>query len=687
MSKPLSFRAFLLVLWTALATAPESASQIADSASIRFGFGAAWLRNAHSANFDTIPGVASCCRQQYGGAESQGFAFDAMGEYPIVRFDANAVASLSLKAMFASGLGANLSALERVQIQGGVAVIRHELETTLSALAFEPAFVARLFKRFTLGVGARASFFTQADYQYRERIIEPDDIVYANGQTVFNGATGALPQLNAAQFHLVGSASYEFPANRAGTILPTLEASYAFPLNTVVGGADWRVATLKLGVGLRFSPYRTTELTAQEIEELFRDSLRQAQDIAQKALAEAGEAKKKQLSARISSLRPVDFDDEGNEEKTDEQSRDAATPIGIRVQKFQAREAFSLLPTIYFDELSALVPSRYKTFSSRSQALSTPATEWFCAGASLRAEESRALNEKIHYQVLNIIGRRMVDFPNALLVARGFALDSERDAANLAERQASGVAAYLENIWGAPARRIRIETSVIRTTGAQAEALSEGRKVILWSDSPEILAPAHVESEKIAVSPSAIALGMQINAGQGLKQWSLECSQLQGREIQTLHAASGGSNYPNEYMWDLRPLPPQASEPLSVSLSIDDVNNNKFEAPIVAIPVQEESAQQPRIHLWTIAPADTAHLRQALLLVKELAATAPVNTSARLRIAADENSKAFVQELAKSILGADVLLSFSQSRAGNNARAGRNPENSLLERCIRLLWR
>jgi hypothetical protein len=710
---PTSFflRALPFIFTAALVASPESVSQTADTTAIRFGFGAGWLRSSHQANFDTIPGVASCCRQSYGGADAQGFAASVMGEYPLARFDANAVVSLGAKVLYARGLGANLSALERVQIQGGAALIRHELETALSTFAIEPSFVARLFKRFALGVGARASFFTQADYQYRERIVEPDDIVYSNGQTVFNGASGTIPGVNAAQFHLVGSASYEFPANRAGTILPTLEASYAFPLSAVVGGVDWQFALLKLGVGLRFSPYRTTEQTAQEIEEMFRDSLRQAQETVQKALAEASEAKKKQLSATISSLRPVFFDDDESEEHPLEQTEKADTssplslssssPPVIRIQKLQTRESFSLLPTIFFDEQSAITPSRYTMFSSRSHAFSMPPSEWFGAAKSLSVEESRALGEKILYHILNIVGQRMANFPGASLIAHGFALDSETDAPSLAKRRAKAIAAYLENIWGVQAHRIRIETSVVPAMDALPEKRGDGRKVTLASDSPEIFAPALLENEKIAVSPHALALGLQINAGQGLKQWNLECSQLQGREIQTLHAASGGANYPQEYLWDMRARAPQALEPVSANLSIDDVNNNKFEAPIVAIPVRESAGAPSELCLWTITPADTAHLQSALLSVKEsLKESAQKSakdfaeqtraTKPRLRVSARETERNFIQTAVQSILGEGFPVLWNFRPAGNDKRErryARYPENAVLERFIRIRWR
>jgi hypothetical protein len=144
---------------------------------------------------------------------------------------------------------------------------------------------------------------------------------------------------------------------------------------------------------------------------------------------------------------------------------------------------------------------------------------------------------------------------------------------------------------------------------AQADEL---RAVEISSSMPEVLLrPMEVNAVKRTVSPQGLQLGLQIAAGQGLKQWDLEISQITAREALTLHSTQGGATYPQQYVWDIRTNPPVSGEDVSIKLSIDDVTNNKIEAPIIAIKVVEEPSKV-RMESFTLLPNTESNVVKTL---------------------------------------------------------------------------
>lgn len=568
-------------------------AQAPDTTAIRFGIGGSYLWNMNRANFATLPGLPSCCNKVYGGATSQGFGASAIADYPLAKLSDFATLSLSGRASYFSGVGANMIAQERVQVQGGAALIQYEIEVPLSIIALEPMLTMRLWKWLTFSIGGQIGTFSVSNYQARERILEPNDITYSNGQRVYNETSGRLPNVSALQFALVGGVSYELPINRQGTILPTLEAFYTYPLTSPVSGVDWRIASLRVGASLRWSPYRTTELTGQEIEQRYQDSLRQSQEIARNALAEAKESRKKELTAKIGELRPIFFDDDDTT-LSDSSARNVGGKLDVRLRadnfliqmtRTPLVQHISLLPVVFFGENSSVVPSRYKQFSNTSEtAKFTPEGAVANVNAALPAKATMSA----YYHILNILAKRLQATPNAVLTLTGTAQENEQNPKRLAEARANAVSSYLQDVWRIPQQRLVIAQRIVPASGQPTQAQAdETRTVEIATNTPEILQALVINAEKRNVSPQGLQLGLQIAAGQGLKQWDLEISQITARESLTLHSTQGGATYPEQYVWDIRTNPPVSQEDVSVRLSIDDINNNKFEAPIIALKVVE----------------------------------------------------------------------------------------------------
>lgn len=604
-----------LLFILALCGCTTLSAQIADSTAIRFGIGGAYLRNQHTPNFDTISGIASClCKKFYGATSSQGFGISAFAEYPVLKLADFATFSVGGRISYFSGIGANLSALEQGDISGKPATFSYELSTNLSTLTLEPMLVARLFKWLSVSAGVQVGTFLQSSYRYRETVLD-DDVVFVPINTkVHIDASGNLPNVSPIQVAFVGGISYELPINREGTVLPTLEAYYTYPLTSPVNGVDWRIASLRVGASLRFSPFRTTEQTSQEIEQKYKENIRYSQEIARKAIAEAKEARKKELTAKISELRPVSFDDLETA-PGDSSARNvggkldvrlSAENFTIRMSKIPLVQHISLLPMIFFGENSSVISTRYKQFPNTSEASTfTPESVVTGANATLPAKATMSA----YYHLLNILAKRLQSAPaDVTLKLTGTALETEQNPTRLAEARANAVSTYLQDIWRIPSQRIVIAQRVV-PANAQADEL---RVVEISSSMPEVvLRPMEINTEKRTVSPQGLQLGLQIAAGQGLKQWDLEISQITAREVLMLHSTQGGATYPPQYVWDIRTNPPVSAEDISIKLSIDDITNNKIEAPIIAIKVVEEPSKV-RMETFTLLPNPESNVLKTL---------------------------------------------------------------------------
>jgi hypothetical protein len=603
-----SFAIIALILLGLSAPAPSAHAQLfsqsPDTTAIRFGISGRWLLNRHAAAFDTLRGVNSClceAKTVYGNAVSNGWDLGLLAELPFARLGDVATTSIAARVLYSSGVGANLTALERKN--NNMVLIEHTLNVNLSTIAVEALASVRLWKRFSVYAGAQGALLAERKYAIREQILEPNDITYASGQRTYNAASGELPFVNPLQVSLVSGIAFEVPVNRQGTILPTLEAFYTYGLTSPVPGADWRISSFRAGLSLRFSPYRTTELTGQEVEERYQDSLRQAKDATERALAEAKESRKKELGAKIGELRPVFFNDDFNDDEaattdTNAQNRGAQLTTKftvdnfmLRVQQTSVQQHAPLVAAVFFGAQSSVLPSRYKVFSSAAETAKFSMTA--LSGLTAQANHSTTLATvsatlAAYYHLLNVVGKRLQEFLEATLTITGTAVESEPGTQRLAESRAAVVAGYLENVWRVPASRLNVKTR-IEAVSPNALENEQRRRVELESNVEKLLAPVVTTLERRTVTPPGLEFGLQITAGQGLKQWELEITQLTNRESLTLVAAKGGKTYPKRYLWDVRRSPPVSSDDVSVRLTIDDANNNKFEAPIISVNVQEEA--------------------------------------------------------------------------------------------------
>jgi outer membrane protein OmpA-like peptidoglycan-associated protein len=144
----------------------------------------------------------------------------------------------------------------------------------------------------------------------------------------------------------------------------------------------------------------------------------------------------------------------------------------------------------------------------------------------------------IYYHLLEIIGKRMNEYPDATITLVGTSdgkeMETKSERLALAERRAKAVKNYLVGKWGINPDRIKTETKDkpdLPTSEAYAEGYEENRRVEIYSDSPEILAPViHSKFLEYSTNQEILQADIELN-DKNITKWTLQLADYRNNEI------------------------------------------------------------------------------------------------------------------------------------------------------------
>ncbi len=291
-------------------------------------------------------------------------------------------------------------------------------------------------------------------YTQTESIVSPQGVLYPqNHSTTLTDGEGAIEGANTL-FGIRGTLGYELPFGPMLTASP--ELSYYYPLNEVEVARPWRVSSVSLGVAFRWN--RPANVVQEEPipppQQPTRPPIVQHED--PNALAP---------KLKVSTL--------------------ASEPFHII--ETTVTETFPILPYIFFDSASGIIPDRFAQISTDA------ATHFKESELPHRSLES-------YYQILNVIGSRMLTNPEATLTING-TTDGREDAAegmhdaskaNSRAGRAIAVRDYLNSVWKIEPTRLIITTTDVPKNPSSTEypeGFEENRRAELSSDDDRILKP------------------------------------------------------------------------------------------------------------------------------------------------------------------------------------------------------
>jgi outer membrane protein OmpA-like peptidoglycan-associated protein len=513
--------------------------------------------------------------------------------------------------------------------------IYHRFNPQLGLLFIEPYLTYRVLDPLAIFVGARIGIPVVRRFNYAEvagRVTNPQtlqesdqpfnyrDAVTGTATSFRNLRNGDLSLASVVVMPSVGF-SYEFPLNATGTVLAAIEGFYSYGGLSKINGNGWsRIASsserlpngaplidsaggswfmehdVRLSLGVKYSPFRTirpelspefqeTIRRAKQLETLFVQEREQnvkrmvrVDSINRVISAKVEELKKIGISVNLAKLVGVDAD-----------GREIPKPK-LTIEQFRTQTVQPLLAQIYFDDNSAVLPSRYRRVRAAER-------------ASFKISDfAGKANIEVYRHILNIVGKRMTDNAPSVLFINGCnsGQGTEKDNLKLSEQRAVAISDYLQDVWKIPAKRLIIQKQNVPDKPASGGETgnAENRRVEMSSNVPEIFDPVRTDQVMRIADPPVLRFGLEINAGAGLKQWDMEINQFVENESVSLKTFSGGAKYEPTVDWKLneeQSTMPVSNQDLSVQLTMTDVNNKNADAPIQSVPVTQIAVERKEV--------------------------------------------------------------------------------------------
>lgn len=459
----------------------ECVSQtISDNKRERFGLFSHVTINIHSVDFRQLPGVENCC-PQFDNGTGYGFSFGALYELPLSHKFA-----LSLRASYMD-IGAELVAIENKPVFDVTnnrliqqTPIKHSIMATGSSLGIEPLISLNPVGGMRLYSGFRLAYINSITYAQKETIDQAGFVFVENRQKVRNEREGNISNIVSLQSSLMLGASMEFPLNKVRTLLLSPEVFFSVGLQNITTDLSWKHNALRLGIALKLAtPPMDTKIIPPVIDSLPKNTNPNVVNIP--------------VKTKENQLFDISFYGYSSE----------GTPLSsdtIEYETYSSKEIKPLLPYVFFDKNSSVIPSRYKLLTKSE-------TDIF----SLEAIMYQDILET-YYSLLNIIGRRLIDYPQAKITLIGCVSDNNGEKGNmsLAKKRSLSLQKYLVDIWGIDEKRIKVESRLLplnysRTNDPNKTASDEeNRRVEILSDMPEITAPFIASDTVYTTVPSLL---------------------------------------------------------------------------------------------------------------------------------------------------------------------------------------
>lgn len=265
---------------------------------------------------------------------------------------------------------------------------------------------------------------------------------------------------------------------------------------------------------------------------------------------------------------------------------DVERPIAtVRVEEFISSEMRPLLNYVFFDEDRAELPERYMRL--------TPVQTGDFSNATLMPLDNLAT----YHHVLNIIGQRMREHPEATLRLLGTNSDegAELGDTELSRRRAETVRDYFMRTWGIAAERLKLEARNIPEKPSnigELDGIQENRRVEIYSSIPEILDPVVIDDTLRTVDPPRIRFRPDVTSDAGVSQWSLTAQQ----DDRVLKSFDGNLEVPAYLDWNVqqeKATIPRTTSPLRYALKVTDAAAQNVTAE-QSLPVEQITVQRKR---------------------------------------------------------------------------------------------
>lgn len=561
--------------------------------------------NYHSADFAKLIGIPNCCpyfESGIGRGLSTGLLYEFSGTAPV---------RIGLR-LGVQTLGGMLRTDEQTMINlpsgPTVGTFEHRLTGIFTNLGLETRLLYQPIKNLQVAVGIRFGYNITSNFEQIETLNGPgtflDDMGNDTKLRTRNAYSGPIPNANKVVLAGIFGIGYELPLNSEGNLRLVPEVNYSSRLTELVTNTQWRVDVLSLGLAIKYSKPTQPAIEKIKREQKYIDTITvPRKNVVAGAILKGAEQRSSAQHAEIgreittetlrrtdtllapmpntiaSSITAVGIDSMG---------REIRNPV-IRITEYTSNRLDPLLNYIFFRDNSAELPMRYKRVS-KIAAQTFEVNDLF-----------RDSTLDIYYSVLNIVGSRMVEYPNATLkiVGCNAGIGTEKDNNALSQSRAEAVRDYLRDTWSIASDRLMVEVRGLPTAPSvpidDLEKAEENRRVELVSSDERITESVYIRKVDRSTSIPRVRFYVRANAPDGLDMWSVTASQrMEGGSGFT---ASGTTSVPANIDWYLerdQKVIPQTTARVYATLHVTDSVGNAAYATDSSLQVEVVSLSDQR---------------------------------------------------------------------------------------------
>ncbi len=487
--------------------------------------------------------------------------------------------------------------------------VERKLATEIPGIFIEPTLAFEPVSRLRIAGGLRATLLPSVDYDYSETLVEPANITFEDGSAVRNQSSASVDGTSSLQFSAVAGISYAIQLGSVLQVAPELR--YVAGLSNIHADADWSSSHLLFGASFRFQVdaeeappairrdtlYQrdTTSLADASISrerirlrsrDVERDTLQTPDALIYRATLVESYVRELPLAVEVPTPPIQAVIDDVEFVKPDGRS---LALDDVQVEQIEFRDNLPLLPYVFFKENSAdLRESR--------QNLISPEEARLLRIAKLSADNPLG----IYPELLNILGRRMLDAPDSRIELTGCNSDigPERNNLDLSRSRAEAVQEYLTETWGIAADRIVVKARNLPkrpSNNSIIDGQEENRRVEISTASAQLLADFSSQDFEYRALFDRLRIHLRAAAEKGVADWSLVIS----HQAVELARFEGSGTIDTALVWSVggRDLA-RFARGMRFNFSVRDADNKQETASTTIaldfLSVQQKRAEQQR---------------------------------------------------------------------------------------------
>ena len=492
----------------------------------RIGIGGEYGSNISQTYIQSFAGDFLCGVFQKGSAP--GVSFFGMAEIPLPLNNFSLMPRLGYRDLSSSFITKPFNnEFARDSVSAGIFQVyrQRNFVTNVKTLSLDALLAWRPFGQLHVAAGAGVAILLHHTYDQTEKLLTPGAVYKDNLLSTHNVSSGVFDVKTFAATLEIG-AGYDIAVSPHVNLSPQIRASFPITPISTTNGSNYRTWTIGGVIALM---YAIPE--AAPIEHIPPP----LQEPAPQPIAEI----KNEEPLLTKSILRVSVKAVGVTESGEE----VLEPV-VAIQNVRVTDVAPTLNYLFFDDGSSSIPERYHSYSTENDTRSFDPTSLYKLDAL-----------GIHYEVLNILGKRMQEKTASKITITGTrSLHSPGDSAGASDislLRAEHVAKYLQDAWGIAPSRIRIRSRALPEQASDEIALTgqaENRRIEITTNTPSLLEPLETHRLERTATPPKISFQSDITSNAGIKSQIITIKQ-SGKIIKTIDGLSPESK--GEMLWDI----------------------------------------------------------------------------------------------------------------------------------------